>query len=501
MSKLTNNLLEHIFSYLKIIITLLIMYYLGWVKGIITCILINKFYKFFMWKIFKLESLIGIDKYFVGRNSREKVTILCLMVFSDYNEEKLKSLLINKAFKQLPKLKKKLIYKFFDYYWADASLEEAIKRIKLIEMDLDFYEKNEDNCESINKELLKYIQKEVNSHIDVFNEMPYEIQLIKLRNDKGAMIFKFDHSLSDGLGASSAICSLADNFDKSIFPPVMRNMSDGQIPIYKIIYYYVSFIFYIPKFLYVFFFLNIENSPFRKVKELSTGRCQFTLSKAYDLSLIENFRKKFNLTFNEFFISVLSKATHTLIQQNNTENCENVEINKNFERNHIKCVMAIGNKPIPKNISHVQLNNQALGTAFKLPIIQSFHQGKDQIKQVLKSSIKNISFVTAPGIFSKVFAQYAPMDWIHWIQDFSLNTVDLLLSNVPGPVKPLIMSGCKMEFVAPFASNSRSKAFVPILSYNNQFRFIFTVDEISGLDHENFVKIVEAELDSLIKAE
>ena len=161
--------------------------------------------------------------------------------------------------------------------------------------------------------------------------------------------------------------------------------------------------------------------------------------------------------------------------------------------------MAVGNKEIPKNLSEVQLNNQALGTAFKLPIISNIYSGKESIQKVLKSSIKNIGFITAPSLFSKVFAQFAPMDLIHWIQDIMLNSVDLLLSNVPGPIKPLYLAGCKLELVAPFASNSRTKAFVSVMSYNNQFRFIFTVDQESGVDHKNFVDIVEKEIDDIIK--
>ncbi len=79
--------------------------------------------------------MIGIDKYFIGRNRREKITIVSLLIFSDFSIEGLKNLMINKAIKQIPKLRKKLEYKFFNYYWADVTIEEAIKRIKVIDLD------------------------------------------------------------------------------------------------------------------------------------------------------------------------------------------------------------------------------------------------------------------------------------------------------------------------------------------------------------------------------
>ena len=123
---------------------------------------------------------------------------------------------------------------------------------------------------------------------------------------------------------------------------------------------------------------------------------------------------------------------------------------------------------------------------------------KDILTKILKSSIKNLGFITAPGLLASINALYAPSSLIHWIQDQMLDSVDLLLSNVPGPTKPLYLANSKLEYMIPIASNSRAKAFIPLTSYNNRFRFIFSVDKESEVDHKRIVNMVEEEIEALI---
>ena len=68
-----------------------------------------------------------------------------------------------------------------------------------------------------------------------------------------------------------------------------------------------------------------------------------------------------------------------------------------------------------------------------------------------------------------------------------------------GPTVPLFYSGFKCTNMIPMTTTLRYRAFTPVCSYNKQFRFVMSVDKDSKIDNKEFLKIVDEEIENLMK--
>lgn len=75
------------------------------------------------------------------------------------------------------------------------------------------------------------------------------------------------------------------------------------------------------------------------------------------------------------------------------------------------------------------------------------------------------------------------------------------MSNVPGPTVPLYYSGCKLTRMAAIVSTGRARSFLPLVSYNKQFSFLYSVDSDCGIDSKEFLEIIDNVIEETIAQE
>lgn len=471
---------ELFFSSLKIILLIFFIYYYGFLSGSLIHFLIFLLYKYSLHKILNLEMLGAIDRCFIGSNNKERFNIVAVATFENFNAEKIRELTLERAVRKIPKFRKKLIHKFGNFFWTDATYEEASERVVIINNEK--FKNDED--------VFKLAEDEINLHINSLEELPYLIKLFPHHNkNSGTVIFKFDHVFSDGLGIISTICSLADNYDRNIFPSIMRSF---KFRWYHDIIDWLSFIYFGPMVVFSMFSGGETNSPLR-INEYSSGVCRFTTSKIYDLEKTKNFCRDFNISFNDYVMCIISKAVKNWKDyfEKNSQNSKKYE---NFE--NFSCFIPIGRKGIPKDTKDLQINNEVYGIYIRIPLIDNFIGEYKKIVEVLRNSLKSLGFVSAATRFCRIGVSLLPRDFQLYLGEKFLNNVDLIVSNVPGPTEPLYYAGCKLKMIAPIISTRNARAFLPIISYNKQFRFIMSVDVESKIDDNMFMNFIEKEIDS-----
>jgi len=127
----------------------------------------------------------------------------------------------------------------WSYYWKEIDFKESVKRIKIC--DTEFKDK---------EDMLKFTQEQANIQLHLLEELPYEIHILKCKDERygGAVLFKFDHSMTDGLGLMTFAMALGDNYDLKILPDLIKNKNNKSF-LNKLAINFIDFLKF-PYFLY-----------------------------------------------------------------------------------------------------------------------------------------------------------------------------------------------------------------------------------------------------------
>ena len=118
----------------------------------------------FLRHVLGLEHLGGMDKVFLSADMNERYGIVSLTVYTNFNPENAKKLLIERIVKPLWKLRTRLVYKFFDYYWEEVPLEKALECIIIKPPFKD------------ELAVKAYLDSEINNKLDVETGLPWQMK-------------------------------------------------------------------------------------------------------------------------------------------------------------------------------------------------------------------------------------------------------------------------------------------------------------------------------------
>jgi hypothetical protein len=466
-------------SALKLLIFFKLVNSTGWIYSIILYFLILRLYNLFMLKTFKLEKMSANDKNFIGWNPQDKINLMAVFLFEEnkFDKERLKDLLIEKLISKVQHFRHRIVKKYYNWYWKEEALEDAIKTIKFMEDQVS------ENGES----LRLFMEKEINKHIDIFSTFPYEVYIIPFsKSNGGAMIIKFDHCFSDGLSFLSTVCLFADNFSENLFLPIMRSKpSLWWEPLWELL----SFPIYGPMVFYQGIFKSKGNTPLRNDKD-SCGKTKIAMSRIYDLKSFDEVRKEFNLSFNELMINIISVTCNRLIKESSDKEVKNAKF--------IRALVPIGNKGIVSDFKYLKVTNQSQAFNVDIPLLSTLDkEGCSKIKKELRNIISNVGVSNAAINISKVFHEFMPISVITYLAKIMLKNLDLMTSNMPGPISHLYFGDMKVTELYPISSAGNAKSFLPIMSYSKKFRIIYSMDEALGLEPGYVIKVIEELLSTI----
>jgi len=383
-------------------------------------------------------------------------------------------LLINKAIKQNKKLRKRVVKKFNNYYWTEVPLEDAIKRVRIVEGQFNSKD-----------DILNYSRKELDNHINIMEELPYEMQLIKYSNrEGGALIFKSDHTMSDGLGMISLTLTLADSFSEDIIPNILK--LGKNIPFYlKIVMEIVDF------FLFPYYAIRLllngkvnvsEENPFKRPNPPSgLSLCDFT--QLYDFTKFHELNRKLNISFNDLMLAIVSAGIDRY--------CKSSESDKDYVFSKLVCAIPIGIKSLAHSAKDVGLENDILGAITVLKRIKDPLSEYNKICEETKKTVKNTSNIKAWRYLQFIFNQFLPYFVQKGIAKTIGASVDIGVTSLPGPTGEICYCGSEVTEILPMMSLGFGKFIIIVGTYNNKLRFTACADKGLNIDLKHFTNSMD----------
>jgi hypothetical protein len=488
MSQTLTELSELLIPFVtRVTIIFLSVIYTGIIKGVFISFCIFKSYALFMYYMFNLKKLTGIDKIFLSRKHKHRYQVIATMTLNNFDITTTFNYVKSQYIDKYSKFKQILVKKLYEYWWRPLSPaeESAMNTSPPIKVHTRIHN---------HKELIAYIQKEVNTYIDVFTTVPYEFTLIPYGNvadNKGIVMLKYDHTLTDGLGIVAATCASASNYNVNIFPRLMRNIKDDKW--YMNILSWLMYPYYVVRsalFMLQFF---PYDSPFIPKNVTSVTKLAET-EKTYYLKDFENFRKQKQLSFNELMMGVLSLAIYKMIYENKQHKYKGFE----YKGKQIRIMFPFGRKKLPEKAEMVNLENLANALFVKVPLISELNDTNFKaiqriIKEMFSQQIKYSYHKTAFAL-----GEIGTYPLVNWCTQFVCKRLDMAFTNVPGPTVKISYGKSECEEMKCYISAGYGFSFVPLLSYDGKFSFSFSADEGCEVDPKEFIMYIDEAMEDLM---
>jgi len=466
---------------IKGIIYLFICFKLGFIFGTLISYILHKSQLFLLNKIFKIVPLSPQDMNFIWTEDYERYNLVTFLLFENFEPEKIKELLIERGIKNFAKLRSKIVFKFFEWYWEERPIEEAIERIEIIK-------NNDKYCFNSYDDITNFATTEIKQKFELLSELPFKILIIhnEKSNFKNLLMIKFDHSFTDGLGFIGLICALADNYSMDLFPKIHSKQKGfiDYIIVLLMIPYYVFYTFYRN-----FISLSTVNSLFKmNGKERNTGNVQLQITKDYDFNKISKICKSLNVTFNDMMMSILSSSIRKFCKENKLQ-----------IPNELSAAIPVGNRRLIKNITDVKITNDSTAVGCKITIVEDPIKDSHLIHKEFKKHVRNMPFIILTKFLTDFVFKYMP-DYIgKLIVRNACRNFDFTISNVPGPKSPIYYANGKLNEFLAFTSPGFFSSFIGVFSYNGSFKFLFCFDEILNFKLDKFKNFIESEIENVLQ--
>ena len=424
--------------------------------------------------IFGLQALSGFDKVFLTTSPVGRYQIASLSRYNkDFDVNRFREFLKERIVKPFPRYHSRLVKKYMQYYWyEDPDIEKACNKIIKLSPRL----KNFD-------EALEFIRKEINIHIDIFNEYPYELNIVPFGKDEGVCLFKYDHLLVDGLGIIASLCLAADNFSENTYPKIIRMMKTN---IFQTLYLYLVSPFYGLITLFQFITYGERKCPFKANKKPLSDDTIFVLSKNYSLKDFEKYRKQNKVSFNDIMLCSFSVAMNTVLKKH--------EEYKNYKNLIID--LPVGRKKPENKIELININNEASGIIVDLPLVESIEK-IDIIKKSIRKNFKPEK-IFAVGMTADILGNIFSWHIISYLSKLFTKRFDYMFTNVPGPAEQLYYHGIEVSDMYSFPTAGGGLPYVIILSYNNQFKIALNSNKNADCDIKELLFEYEKALQQFI---
>ena len=424
-------------------------------------------YRIIIYKIFKLISLSPFDNFYLANNNRNN--IIGIMKISNFSFEKIEKLIKEKVILKIKKMRFKLKYKFFNYYWEEIKLNEALRTIEKFELEK----------ENINN----YLNNQMAHYINVFKKLPYEIKIIKYKNlNEGIIIFKFDHIITDSFNIISLILTLDNNYSYEMFNNEEKNDEDSIIDkLLNWIYFPFISIYCI-----YFLFLNYKKKLFIKNSNRDNNQYyNIFFGKEHSLIALNKAKKKLNLSNNQLLISIISNACYNTILKNNKD--------KKLSSIYIQCLFFYFKKNFPIKNTDIIFKNSINFNFHNLYLKDNISLNK-QMNSIIKNDILHKKISSSYINLIALIGEFVSYRFLNIIKKLIYKQGEIVIQNFFGSNRKIIIEDYEIENIHIFENSENGIPFINFLSYNNKFQINLTIDNALKLEGTEFIN----ELDNII---
>ena len=470
-----------LFPLFKPILLLLLIIYLGFIKGVLFFYVLHSAYYYIMKQIYHIEPFSAGDKTFVFRPQSEQYNLLGYIVLeNDFDVEEMKKMIINNGIRRYKKLRSVNIIKHLDFWWKEIPLNDVLTHYSPFETRI-----NSTIFNTVD-DMIKYSFNELNIKFDLEHQLPYKF--IFVRNANGVfhnlVIFKADHILSDGVGFVGLLSALADNYDIKLFPTSMKKHNTSIMTILSMIF--LSPYFAIYNFYRNLISLNTGLTPFKSTTPIS-GIPKISISKAFSFSKYSKINKSIGITFNDMMMTVFSSSIKKYF-----------DLYTNYSSNRISVLTPISMRSLPRNPVDLKITNDTSAIACNLPLIDSTSTSNAMmISSEFKKHVRNISMFKVVKILSDICNVCIPYFMTKALYHKAARSFDVTFSNVAFPKEPLVYRNNKVMMMYPVMTTGLTYVYVGIYSYNGNFNVMISVDSSIEVDPGKLMKIYEGEMESM----
>ena len=425
--------------------------------------------------IYGLKALSGFDKVFLTTSPVGRYQITSLSRYNkNFDVNKFAIFLKERIVTPFSRYHSRLVKKYMEYYWyEDPNIERACNSIIKLTPRVQNWD-----------EALEIIAKEINYHIDIFNDYPYELNMIPFGKDEGICLFKYDHLLVDGLGIIASLCLAADNFSENTYPKIIKMMKEPNI--FQTLYLYLVVPVYGLLTLFQFITYGERKCPFKANKRNLSDDTIFVLSKNYNLKDFENYRKKNKVSFNDIMLCSFSVAMNNVLKKyDEYKDYKNLIID-----------LPVGRKKPENKIELININNEASGIIVDLPLIEKI-EDIDVIKKSIRKNFrpeKIFAVEMTADILGNIFSWHI----LSYFAKLFTKRFDYMFTNVPGPAEKLYYHGIEVSDMYSFPTAGGGLPYVIILSYNNQFKISLNSNKNADCDINDLLYEYEKALQQFI---
>lgn len=457
------NIKENVF--IEVMLSLIKIYfmYLVYCKyGIIIMILFfySLFisYKVFMQKVFGLRLLSSLDKPMIGNKLNEMMNLIGIVHLNNFDEE-LTNNKLKDSMKKNKKLNSKLVYVNGNYWWKDLEYsEERFNKIVKYVRNIKTQEGAIDYLKSILHDILD------------LSETGLMIYIIPIENNEVVIGFKNDHSFSDGLGMISILYALADDVNEDYFPKSLKNKA--ALDFKQQIFNFVVFIL----FGWIGIFKLLMKKPKSNIlKSEVSGVAELSKTMIFDLESFKRKSKDLNLTINEYILTLVSASLKKF-----DEKAEEYTV-----------IIPIGGTKPCFSVEKIPLKNLMSGLSFSMPLISNIKNDKDKVVEELSQLLK-IKLLTDFLVSSiKLLGQFLPSFVLKEMGKHITQSVDVSVSNVPGPVKKLRYGKMEILEMYPITTTGPNKAFILIFSYVDKLYITVHIEKNQKLKSDDLADCIK----------
>lgn len=463
---LISNLLLYI---CKISCLLGFIQYYGLYNGIIITVSGNFIWNAVICKLYNLERFSVCDLNFVGWEPERQYNMNMTMVINGRDREKLKILIQERCIKQIKRLRQKVVYLWGDAYWQNADVREALNRVEII-----------DDKFKTESDILQF-SEELSKKPFFPNEFPYRYYIANYEENKMLLIFQFDHCVSDGYGLLYLMSKLSDNNDLSAFYSLKKKS------IWTTLFNILVMPFFAFFTVFILMVITYQRSPF-KCYQTMTLQKRAAMTKRFDFKSIYALTKKYNITFNDYVLSIIATASKKYA---NSLGYNNMSC--------ITCFIPINLRDRPRSADEIDLFNNSSGVPFKV----NFNDDPiKQFRRVNRSAtfyVRNRIFVESVHYLNTLCNNIAPYIFSRVVNILSSKRFDYVITNVPGPKTPFIVNGWEISDLLLAPSSALHSAFIIISTYLDKARIFLVQEDKIHCDHNEFIKYVEAEVEESLK--
>ncbi|KAI3786936.1 hypothetical protein L1987_41025 [Smallanthus sonchifolius] len=352
------------------------------------------------------------------------------------------------------------------------------------------------NIKSPDKFVENYISNISRSHIEITKPL-WDLHLLDIKTSEveGTCVFRFHHSLGDGISLMNLLlASTRKVSDPEALPTLPGNKKLGAAKVASL-WSTLSFLWNTCVALFMFMltavFLEDTKTPMKGSKGVEHRARRFVV-RSVSLDDIKLVKRAMNVTFNDAVLGVTQAGFYRYLDNKTTDSPHNMRFRATTIFN-LRSTTSIND--FTDTDTDGTWGNK-IGYSL-LPF--NIRPNKDPLDYVrdANASMKRKKASLEP-MFTYYFTKLVHMLFgakvaVKLIRKVLYNTT-LLFSNVPGPQEEITMFGHRVAYIAPSCYGQPNALLIHVVSYMDKVMFVISVDEETIPDTHKLCDDIEESL-------